>query len=81
MGFDLIETLSLLLDLTSSVIPALRVESGGVADELRCLFLKGQEEKTICKVLRNESFLFQVKSENNYVFLARSGTCTWRGWL
>lgn len=49
-----------------------------VTDELWCPVFRGQEEKTICKVLRSESFLFQVKRRNNYVFLAKSGTCTWR---
>lgn len=37
------------------MILTLRVENGRVIDELRCLFLKGQEEMTICKVLRCES--------------------------
>lgn len=44
---------------------------GEVTDELRCPVFRGQEEKTICKVLRSESFLFQVERENNYVFLAK----------
>lgn len=46
---------------------------GEVTGELRGLVLKGQEEKAICRVLRSESFLFQVKKENVMSFWQDQG--------